>query len=239
MYRFRLTAIDNLGSTGFDEAQVTVNAATVNQAPFANAGSAQTIILPTSSITLTGAGNDPDGTIAGFSWVKLSGPSCTLANENTASLSVSNMLQGTYQFRLTVTDNLGATGTGQVQVTVLPASINLAPNVSAGGNLNVVLPTNTAVLNGTATDDGTITSVEWIKLSGPAATLAGNTTTTLSLSGLVVGNYQFQLTATDNGGLTNSSTATVSVFAAPPTNQPPVVNAGAIVKYNCPIILLE
>lgn len=226
VYRFRLTATDNLGATGFDEAQVTVNAATVNQPPFANAGSAQTIVLPTNSIILAGVGNDPDGTISSFSWVKLSGPTSTLANENTASLTVTNMVEGTYQFRLTVTDNLGATGTSQVQVTVLPASINLAPNVSAGGNINVVLPTNTAVLNGTATDDGSIASVVWTKLSGPAATLAGTTTTTLSLSGLVVGTYVFELTATDNGGLTNSSTATVTVFAAPPTNQPPVVDAG-------------
>jgi len=50
----------------------------------------------------------------------------------------------------------------------------------------------------------------------------------------VVGTYVFELTATDNGGLTNSSTATVSVFAAPPTNQPPVVDAGGDVVVQLP-----
>ncbi|MBX2955392.1 MAG: gliding motility-associated C-terminal domain-containing protein [Cyclobacteriaceae bacterium] len=226
VYRFRFTATDNLSATGSADALVTVNAATVNQAPFANAGANQTIKLPINSITLNGSGNDPDGTIASYDWVKLSGPSCTLANQNTPSLSVTNMLEGTYQFRLTVTDNLGATGSSQVTVTVLPATTNLPPTVSAGGNINVVLPTTTATLTGSATDDGSIATVLWTKLSGPAATMNGTATTTLSLSNLVEGNYVFQLTATDNEGLTNSANAAVNVFTAQPTNLPPVVDAG-------------
>ncbi|MBN8577745.1 MAG: gliding motility-associated C-terminal domain-containing protein [Cytophagales bacterium] len=226
VYRFRFTATDNLGSSAFNEAQVTVNPATANQSPFANAGANQTIKLPINSVTLAGSGSDPDGTIASYSWVKLSGPSCTLTNDNTATLSVTNMVEGTYQFRLTVTDNLGATGSSQVTVTVLPADANLPPVVSAGGNKNVVLPTTTAVLTGAATDDGSIASVSWSKLSGPAATLTGNNTLTLSLSNLIEGTYVFQLTATDDGGLTNSSNAVVTVFAAQPSNLPPVVNAG-------------
>jgi gliding motility-associated-like protein len=226
VYRFRLTATDNQSSSGSDDVQVTVNAATANQPPFANAGSTQTIKLPVNSIILNGTGSDPDGTIASYSWVKLSGPTCTLANQNTASLSVTNMLEGSYQFSLTVTDNLGATGTSQVLITVLPATTNLPPVVNAGGNKNVVLPTNTAALNGTATDDGTIASLLWTKLSGPAATINGSTTATLSLSNLVEGNYVFQLTATDNDGLTNSNNAAVNVFTAPASNQPPVVDAG-------------
>ncbi|HRJ30927.1 MAG TPA: tandem-95 repeat protein [Cyclobacteriaceae bacterium] len=226
VYRFRFTATDNQSATGSADALVTVNAASVNQAPFANAGSNQTIKLPTNSVILNGTGNDPDGTIAGYSWAKLSGPSCTLANENTASLTVTNMVEGTYQFRLTVTDDLGATGSSQVLVTVLPATTNLPPTVSAGADINVVLPLTTAVLTGSATDDGTIASVSWTKLSGPAVTMNGNTTTTLSLSNLIEGIYVFQLTATDNDGLTNSDNATVHVFPAQPSNLPPVVDAG-------------
>ncbi len=226
VYIFRFTATDDQSSTGSDEARVTVNAATANQSPFANAGANQTIKLPTNSVILNGTGNDPDGTIAAYNWAKLSGPSCTLVNENTASLTVTNMVEGTYQFMLTVTDNLGATGSGQVLVTVLPATTNLAPVVNAGININVVLPTNTAVLTGTTTDDGTIAAVLWTKLSGPTVTMAGNTTTTLSLSDLVEGNYVFQLTATDDEGLTNSDNAAVSVFSAAASNLPPVVDAG-------------
>ncbi|WKZ60982.1 MAG: PKD domain-containing protein [Cyclobacteriaceae bacterium] len=226
VYRFRLAATDDDGSTASDEAQVTVNAATVNQPPFANPGSNQTIKLPTNSIILNGSGSDPDGTIEAYSWTKLSGPSSTLSNETTASLTVTNMLEGTYEFRLTVTDNLGATGSGQVTVTVLPATANLPPTVDAGNNVTVVLPNNTATLTGSASDDGSVASVLWTKLSGPAVTMSGNTTTTLSLSNLVEGNYVFQLTATDNEGLENSDNVSVSVFPEPLSNLPPVVDAG-------------
>lgn len=239
VYTFRLTATDDQSSTGSDDAQVTVNAATANQPPFANAGANQTIKLPTNSIILNGTGTDPDGTIAGYSWVKLSGPSCTLANETTSSLSVTNMVEGSYQFRLTVTDNLGVTASSEVSVTVLPATANLPPNVSAGGNKNVVLPTNNIVLTGTATDDGTIASVLWTKLSGPTVTMSGNATNTFSLSNLLEGNYIFRFTATDNDGSTNFDDAAVNVFAAQPANLPPTVDAGGDKTIQLPVNTIE
>lgn len=239
VYRFRFTATDNQSASSFDEAQVTVNAATVNQPPFANAGPDQTIKLPLNNVTLTGTGNDPDGTVTSFLWTKVSGPSCTLANENTATLSVTNMLQGAYTFRLTVTDNDGATGTDLVQVTVLAATVNLPPVVSAGPDISVVLPVNTASLTGTATDDGSIASVLWTKLSGPTVTINGAATNTLSLTNLLEGTYVFRFTATDNDGLTNTDDATVIVFPAPLTNLPPVVDGGGDRMIQLPVNSIE
>lgn len=90
-----------------------------NIAPTANAGSNQTITLPTSTVTLSGSGTDTDGTIASYSWIKLSGPSGnTITNPNSQNTTVTGLVQGTYIFQLTVTDNLGATGTSTTQVTV-------------------------------------------------------------------------------------------------------------------------
>ena len=63
---------DNKGATGLDTVQVTVNAA--NIAPTANAGIDQSIKLPTSTVTLSGSGTDPDGTISAYRWTKISGP---------------------------------------------------------------------------------------------------------------------------------------------------------------------
>src|SRR5690606_31846744 len=71
-----------------------------------------------SSITLAGTGNDTDGSIASYSWTKQSGPAASLSNANTASLTAANLVAGTYVFRLTVTDNAGATGFDEVTVTV-------------------------------------------------------------------------------------------------------------------------
>jgi len=225
-YRFRLSATDNQGSTAFDEALVIVNAASVNQPPTANAGSNQSIKLPVNSITLTGSGIDPDGSIVSFSWSKTGGPACTLTNENTATLNVSNMVEGTYTFRLTVTDNNGATGFAQVTVIVLPATINTPPVANAGPNINIELPINSATINGSATDDGTIASILWTKVSGPAATLTGSNSFTLQASNLVEGTYIFRLQVTDDGGLSATDDLTVTVTPAPIVNFPPTVDAG-------------
>ncbi len=102
-----------------------------NKPPVANAGSDITITLPTSTVTLNGtASSDPDGTIASFSWSKVSGPAANINNASWGSTSVSSLINGTYVFRLTVADNSGATAYDDVTVTV-----NAAP-VTAGSGLN-------------------------------------------------------------------------------------------------------
>ncbi|HXS58993.1 MAG TPA: PKD domain-containing protein [Hanamia sp.] len=104
-----------------------------NVAPTAHAGSDQTITLPTSTVTLTGSGTDTDGTIASYSWSKISGSTYTISNSTVSNPTISNLLQGTYVFRLTVTDNQGATGTDDVQVTVNPAAGISNYIISSGG----------------------------------------------------------------------------------------------------------
>ncbi|WP_324671426.1 PKD domain-containing protein [Hymenobacter sp. GOD-10R] len=97
---------------------------TSNKAPVANAGAAQTITLPTSTVTLNGSGTDSDGTVTGYLWSQVSGPSTgTFSNKTVAAPSVSGLQAGTYVFSLVVTDNLGALSTeSQVTVTVNAAS---------------------------------------------------------------------------------------------------------------------
>ena len=105
----QITVTDNSGATATDDVTVTVNAAP-NQAPTANAGTNITLTLPTNSTTLTGSGTDADGTIASYAWSRVSGPATfTLGNANAATTALNNLVQGTYVFRLTVTDNSGAT----------------------------------------------------------------------------------------------------------------------------------
>src|SRR5215204_629670 len=95
----------------------------VNQAPTVNAGTDQTIVLPASSVTLTGTASDPDGSIASYSWSKVSGPAGgTITSPSSSSTTVTGLVQGSYTFRLTVTDNQGATGTSDVNVTVNPST---------------------------------------------------------------------------------------------------------------------
>lgn len=94
-----------------------------NNPPVASAGNDQSINLPSNSVNLSGLGTDTDGTITGYAWSKLSGPSSgTITSPTSQNTSVTGLVQGTYVFRLTVTDNGTAQGTDDVTVTVLPAA---------------------------------------------------------------------------------------------------------------------
>jgi len=92
-----------------------------NEAPFASAGVDTAIILPGGMIYLRGSGADKDGTIATYAWTKVSGPAAgTITTPNAATTTVTDLVQGAYQYRLTITDNDGATAVSTVKVNVLP-----------------------------------------------------------------------------------------------------------------------
>jgi hypothetical protein len=206
---------------------------TANQAPVANAGADKTVTLPATTITLTGSGTDADGTIASYTWTKISGGAATLANATTASLSLSALVAGSYTFRLTVKDNAGASATDDVVVTVNIATTtgNKPPVANAGADQTITLPTNTLNIAGSATDsDGIVMYWEWTKVSGGAATLTDVGKSTVKLSALAAGTYVFRLKVTDNLGAVATDDVTVTVKAAasaPATNAIPTVNAGA------------
>lgn len=228
-YTFRITVTDNNSATAFSE--VIVNVLVGNQSPTANAGADQTLTLPTNNIVLAGSGNDPDGSVVGYAWAKISGPAASLTNTNTATLNVTNMLQGVYVFSLTVTDNNGATGSDLVTVTVnvsVPVpDPNEIPLAIAGGNVSFSLPTNSVNLYGSGFDaDGTIVSYNWVKASGGSATLTNTDKPTLTASNLQAGQYTFRLTVTDDDGATDDDIAVVTISALG-TNVFPVASAGA------------
>jgi len=70
-------------------------------------------------VTLSGGGNDPDGTIVSWRWQRVSGTSVSISNANSknASFTAPNTA-GDIRIRLTVTDNDGASGTDDVIITV-------------------------------------------------------------------------------------------------------------------------
>ena len=124
--------------------------------------------MPVNSVRLTGSGSDSDGTISSYLWTKVSGPAAfSIVTVNQPQTLINNLVQGTYQFELKVTDNQGASKADTVAVTVLPPP-NQPPVVNAGNNQTIVLPTDFTELTGTASDaDGIIASYKWTKIGGP------------------------------------------------------------------------
>lgn len=234
-HTFRLRVTDNSGATATDDVNVTVNPAP-NQGPSANAGNNIVITLPTNTVTLNGSGTDPDGTITTYAWTKISTLAGTIASPANASTQITDLVAGTHTFRLTVTDNSGATATDDVNVIVNAAvPTNQPPVANAGANISITLPTNSVTLNGNATDaDGTVTTYAWTKISTLAGTIATPANASTQVTGLVAGTHTFRLTVTDDDGATATDDVTVIVNPAPPTNQPPIANAGINILINLP-----
>ncbi len=224
VYRFELRVTDNSGAFGRDTMTVTVNAA-ANIPPTANAGPDQNITLPTSSVSLAGSGNDPDGSITAYLWTKIAGPigAGTITNANSAATTVTGLAAGIYQFELRVTDNSGAFDFDTMQVIVFAP--NIPPVANAGLDQSLTLPTNSITLSGSGTDvDGYIVAYSWTKISGPASGIITTPTNSIStVTGLAAGTYQFELRVTDNNGASANDIVQIIVN---PTNIPPTANAG-------------
>ncbi len=194
-----------------------------NISPSCNAGVDRSITLPTNSITIPVGGavvSDSDGTIASQSWAQVGAtPSvATVSNSTTLTPTFSNLIQGSYTFRLSATDNLGATCTDDMNVTV--SNGNIPPVSDAGVDQSITLPSNSVSVSGSGSydSDGAIISYAWTKTSGPATyTITAPSSMNTSITGLVAGTYVFQLVVTDNGtpGLTGSDTMTVTVSSEP------------------------
>ena len=241
VYVFRLTVTDDKGATAYDDVSVNVKAA--NLGPVANAGADISITLPTNTATLNGgASKDPDGTIVKSVWTKVTGPaSYSIADPNSLATTLSGLVAGTYVFRLTVTDDKGASADDDVNVIVnnnnVPA--NQPPVANAGTDVSIVLPTNSVTLNGTGSkdSDGYIAKYAWSKVSGPAQFMISSPSSSITIiNNLIAGTYVFRLTVTDNSGATANDDITVVVNnATSPGNQSPVSDPGSDITVQLPL----
>ena len=182
--------------------------------PVADAGPDQLLVLPTNSAVLPGSGSDEDGTIVSYLWSQVSGPSqSVMSGENTDTLTVTNLVEGAYVYRLTVTDNDDLFGSDLVSVVVATPE----PTANAGPDQLITLPVNSTTLQGSGTDaDGTIVSYAWTQVSGPStALIVGAMWAAPSVRNLIEGVYVFELTVTDNDGFTDSDQVAVEVVELP------------------------
>src|SRR5690606_11509525 len=203
IYVFRLTVTENAGLAGFDEMLVRVRPIPHNLPPIADGGGNKVVTLPTSSTTLNGSGEDEDGSINLFTGSQVSGPStATTTSLTQPDLTISNLVEGVYLFRLTVTYDKGSTGFDEVSVLVQPTPANQPPTADAGANKVITLPVNSEILDGSGNDpDGSIATYFWEQRTGPStATISATGAEDLTVTNMIEGTYVFRLTVTDNQG---------------------------------------
>jgi hypothetical protein len=206
-----------------------------NQLPTAEAGSDFSVDEGTAGVQLQGSGSDPDGTISSYKWEQVvsgSEPTVTLTDENTATAkfdapSVSANTELT--FKLTVTDNDGATAIDSVKVTVNNA--NQPPTANAGSDQTVNERDSVSLDGSGSTDpDGDTLTYAWTQTAGASVTLSGSDSATPSFTAPDVSadgeTLTFELTVDDGNGHTATDTVNINIQNVV-VNQPPVASLSA------------
>ena len=149
------------------------------------------------------ASADADGSIASYTWDFGDG---STADGVTAEHTYAQA--GTYTVKVTVTDDDGATGVAEQEVTV--AKPNEAPTASATATTDGLKVSADA--SASADADGSIASYTWD--FGDGSTADG---VTAEHTYAQAGDYTVTLTVTDDQGATSTSTVAVTVAKAEPT----------------------
>ena len=241
------TAFHLPAASGQNALQFTMKAfPTPNTAPVANAGANQTV-SGGSTVTLNGSGTDADQTLCFtatlpcptpppdyYRWTQTSGPAVTLSDPLAQHPTFAAPAgPATLGFTLEVGDGGAVTYNGTPATTAV--TVGGAPNVPPVANAaaNQTVNEGAAVtLNGSASTDPdggpSPLTYSWTQTAGPAATLAGATTSGPTFTAPAIAwptpssTLTFQLTVSD-GAATNAASVNVVVNNV---NVAPVANAG-------------
>lgn len=201
-----------------------------NQPPIADAGPDQKVDEK-KSVTLNGLNSiDHDDGLSNFRWRQISGPQVDLsATDEDVVTFIAPDVDGNgaaLEFELVVTDFSGATAKDCCIVNV--TWINEVPKADAGED-QTVAEGDAVRLTGEGSmdpDDG-VSRYEWRQTEGPIVRLDDSASVSPGFMAPTGGpdgtSLVFQLSVTDNGGLRDTDTCTVTVEVE---NQGPVADAG-------------
>ncbi|XP_029634783.1 dyslexia-associated protein KIAA0319-like protein isoform X4 [Octopus sinensis] len=210
--------------------------------PTANAGSDVVINLPENSVTLYGNASTDDKGIVSYEWTKSSDDHLVadMMGVRSPVLKISNLEVGNYKFTLKVTDTGGQNATADVHVFVKP-EVNQPPVAVTAGEITVVLPVASLVLDGqNSTDDKNIETYSWKQTSGPQLTLSNSDRNIATATGdIKVAVYMFKLTVYDIQK--QSSSANLKITVTQKENKAPMADAGGDKVIQLPklIVLLD
>lgn len=206
---FAVSATDNEGAITTET--VSLDVLPVNISPTSAAGDDVTV-NPNVQTTLSGSDSfDEDGSIVSYSWNLLTESDLTLENSNSELLSFtpSSELEGeTLEFELTVSDDEGASHSDTVNV-----YINKHP-IAVAAKYQIVETGVEVSLDATASmDDGQIVEYNWTQTVGSTVVLSS----TSNMAPTFTANFNddekitFELTVTDDMGLTSSDSVDIDV----------------------------
>jgi hypothetical protein len=218
----------NDGTVNSAPSTVTITATSPGGGPVANAGPAQSVIVPT-TVVLNGSGSTaaPGATLT-YSWTlttRPTGSTAVLTGSNTVQPTFTADLAGTYVASLVVND--GSANSAPSTVTIIGSTGNAPPVANAGPDQNVTMPA-TVTLDGSGSFDPNSSALgyTWTFQSRPAgstATLNAPNTVNPTFSPDLPGQYVVRLVVND--GNLDSSPDTVLITASS-DNSVPIANAG-------------
>lgn len=210
---FALAACGGGGGGGGDAPAPANPPASPNQAPQVDAGTDQTIQLPTNTVTLRGTATDEPGSTLVYTWSVTPADGVTIADPSAAETSASFASVGTYTFTLSVSDG-SSTGTDTVQVVVQPAAAGDGFSVDAGADQTIELPVNTVSLSATVTaNEGATLTYAWTAEPAVGVAFADASAAATNVTFTDPGTYTLTLTVSDGEA---SVVDSLTVIVQPP-----------------------
>jgi PKD repeat protein len=206
-YHYRLVAQNSLGTTyGYDYALTTAAAPPTD--PTASFSASSPSAVPGGSVTFNAGGStDSGGTITDYTW-NFGDGTAVQDDHATPTASHTYTTRGIYAVSLTVTDSSGQTdGTTQTVTVDNPPTAAFTPSAA------LTTPGSAITFNAGAStpgSGGTITDYSWNFGDGTAIQDDAATATT-SHTYTTPGTYTATLTATDDLGVSNSTSQTITV----------------------------
>jgi len=214
-FSFELIVTDNDGASSIPDTLI-VTIQNVNQLPEVTIVS-NGDVDENVAVSLDGStSSDSDGFIETYSWEKIAGPNVILNVTNTDTLSFTSpevISDESISFRLTVTDNDGASSYGDITFNV--NNVNQLP-IAITGIDQTVKTESLVTLDGSNSEDpdGVIQEYTWTQLSGTNVSLSDSLSMGPSFSAPLVTTdeiLEFQLVVTDNETAIGITTTQITV----------------------------
>lgn len=197
-----------------DSVNITLNPATVNMPPIADAGADISVNEQTSAVLNASASSDPENAPLSYSWSQISGTAVSIANTNSVQTQFTAPNVDTTEqlvFEVTVSDG-EHTATDQIMVTVLPVTnSNQAPSIDVISSVTLNERDSLQVAATVTDADGDPITLSWAVSSPLSATGTNTATVTVTAPSVdAATDYQITLTA-DDGQATSTATVMIRV----------------------------